>query len=562
MMRRLFSPILLVCLVWLACPLSGQTGPGSQTSNLLANPEAGLDSLDNYSVTLKVSFKGTLSGLSADSSDTYRQSAWPAQSAVFTTIESTGGSAQDQFILAGSVGEAQYYQAAADAPCTVQWGAQAGGPSHFQPASLLPAVGTARLAGEETVSGIATNHSTFDAASLDLPDGTTATGEAWIAKSGGYLVKYTLDITGADSLFGDGGQGTRHIEYLLTEVNSRPEVVYSAGCQPVLTDMPMMDGAGAITRLPGILDYSTDASIEDIHAFYVAQLTPQGWEELTVPAEAADPAMWTFTQADTGLAAIIIAESDGDTRWVTVMLAGEKAEGSSTTTPGTTPGPTPKTAGSNSPSVRVSMALGILVGMIPQSPPPPSFHLEAVNQVPVASGSSIALKKDVMSADVQGKDVHFIHRVTPPGGSTKTTEVYLIGGQEYDVLNGTVQPPGASLMGLDWTTWPLDLTVMLATSSTSAKAAGTEVLDGRTVEVYELNATSDSQSGVPGAGLLASAVSGKVWVDQETGALLKAILDYQTDVNGTAGNSLGSGSGHAEIIVTQIGQVTVSLPGK
>jgi hypothetical protein len=57
-----------------------------------------------------------------------------------------------------------------------------------------------------------------------------------------------------------------------------------------------------------------------------------------------------------------------------------------------------------------------------------------------------------------------------------------------------------------------------------------------------------------------ASVSGKIWVDQQTGALLKAVLDYQAEVTDSSGNDQGSGSGHVEITVTQVGNVTVALP--
>jgi hypothetical protein len=52
-----------------------------------------------------------------------------------------------------------------------------------------------------------------------------------------------------------------------------------------------------------------------------------------------------------------------------------------------------------------------------------------------------------------------------------------------------------------------------------------------------------------------------VWLDQQTGALLKANLTYEMDIKdlGT-GKVLGSGTGQVEIMVTQVGSVTVQLP--
>ncbi len=556
-MKRLLLPIVLSCAIMLACPLSGRTGTGSQVGSLLGDPQTGLDGLDNYHATLKISFKGTQNGQRIDSTDSYMQTEWPKQSAKFTAIDTMDDSGGHQVILAGTVGEAQYFQADTSSPCTVNWGTDSSGPSQFRPASLLPAVKTARLAGEEAVDGIATRHYNFEAASLDLPAGTTASGEAWIAKDGGYVMKYVLEISGADATFGPGIQGTRRLEYMLSEVGAHPQVVYPTGCEPVLTDIPAMDDASDLTRLPGVLDYSTNAAPDEIFAFYQDKLVAMGWEKGSVLGQDTDSPIATFTRPDLSAAAFIFINLQGDTRWVTVMITGQESAGTSPSGAEATPGVS-ATAMARNPTVRVSLCLNILFGMVPKQPGPSSYHMEAVDLSPVWSGGKIAQRRETMSADVDGKDVHYTHRETPPDGSAKASEAYLIGSQEYAVLNGQVQPPAADSM--TWKLWALNLTTVLSVGSTGAAAAGTETLDGRPAGVYELSGTGTSLSEAAGIGLPVSSVAGKVWVDQQTGALLKAVLDYQAGVRDTAGNDKGPGTGHLEITVTQVGQVTVTLP--
>ena len=163
-----------------------------------------------------------------------------------------------------------------------------------------------------------------------------------------------------------------------------------------------------------------------------------------------------------------------------------------------------------------------------------------------------------MSADVQGKTVHYTESKTPPGGSATTKKAYLIGGQEYDVLKGKVGPVEAD--SVIWTMWPLDLETMLAMGAPGAAATGTETLDRRNAEVYEMAGAASTISGATGLVLPASSIFGKVWDDQQTGALLKAELDYQADVKDSSSDDRGTSSGHLEITVTQVGNVTVSLP--
>jgi hypothetical protein len=150
-----------------------------------------------------------------------------------------------------------------------------------------------------------------------------------------------------------------------------------------------------------------------------------------------------------------------------------------------------------------------------------------------------------MSADMQGTNVHFTHT-----NSGRTITGYVIDGQGYDA-NGQAQAAGSGSASMDWLMWPLDLQILLGTASPNATAAGTETLEGRTVEVYDIDASGLTPAGVPP---LVTAVTGTLWIDQETGALLKAVLDYQATVGS------GSGTGHIEVTVTQIGSVTVTLP--
>ena len=117
------------------------------------------------------------------------------------------------------------------------------------------------------------------------------------------------------------------------------------------------------------------------------------------------------------------------------------------------------------------------------------------------------------------------------------------------------------MTGLAWILWPLDPAVILGTAANGAQASGTEVLDGRTAEVYTVD-VSGAMGATAGASLAVTSVSGQVWVDRETGALMKAELDYQADVKDQDGNIKGNGSGRLEITITQIGNVTVILPGQ
>lgn len=107
--------------------------------------------------------------------------------------------------------------------------------------------------------------------------------------------------------------------------------------------------------------------------------------------------------------------------------------------------------------------------------------------------------------------------------------------------------------------------IPLAIAATGPTAQGTEVIERRTAEKYGV----DSANAPPGVlevlqGIIFMNYSrGTVWVDSQTGALLRAVLDYEQEFADPENPEtvVGTGTGHIEITVTQIGQVTVQPPG-
>lgn len=377
-MKRLLFPVLLVCASMLVgCTSPGgkgsssqmnatgtgsqanSTGTGSQANGLLSDPQVGLGNLDDYTATLTVSFKGTQAGQPVNQTDSYVQSEWPKLAAQFTSIDSMDDSGAHQVNLSGAVGEARYFQANPGSPCSVNWDAAAKVPASFRPAFLLPAVTTAKLVDEQTLDGIASQHYTFDTASLGLPSDASASGEVWIAKEGGYVVKYSLDINGSDSVFGVGTSGTRHLEYALSKVGAQAQVVYPAGCDPVLSDIPAMEDAADLTRLPGLLDYSTNATQNDIFAFYEDKLTAMGWQKSAEEGIGTDSATNSFTRSDSSVDAIVAVEVEGSSQRVTVMIPVKGSATAAPTNPNVTPTAAPTVDAS---SIKLPKGLSIYPG--------------------------------------------------------------------------------------------------------------------------------------------------------------------------------------------------------
>jgi hypothetical protein len=194
----------------------------------------------------------------------------------------------------------------------------------------------------------------------------------------------------------------------------------------------------------------------------------------------------------------------------------------------------------------------------------PSYHLEASGSEPAWNSGlrQAEVTTYTLHADAQGQDLHLQYSSFKGSQPLKNVEGYIVGGKEYLMANGK---PTASVgsVQLLWLQWPLNTDIALAGASTGAASQGETTLAGRTAEVYAVdtaNANPAALEALKGFSDI-TAAKGTVWIDKDTGALLKAVLDYTaTFTDPTSKAALGTGNGHVEIAVTNVGAVTVALP--
>jgi len=219
------------------------------------------------------------------------------------------------------------------------------------------------------------------------------------------------------------------------------------------------------------------------------------------------------------------------------------------------------------PSDRVSQAYTLLMGESDKPGVLASFHLELAETAPQYNRESKAVEttKTNLKADVQGTGVHLW--IAEDDGTT--TEGYVIGSDDYVVQDGKVEQNVMAGVGLTWAMSQLSPVIILSLAGLGAKPAGTEAIDGRKADAFDLDMaaadklTLDTVRAFIGRGV--TVAKGKAWVDQETGALLKTALDYEVDLYDSTSSDknappLGHGAGHIEIAVSKVGKVTVSLP--
>ena len=253
--------------------ISTELGPGGFD---LPDPRAGVARLAGYESALTVSFDGTRSGapLRWTARDRYRATASPA--ARLLTVE-------DSALTVERDGVRYRWSKGAGCAAAAMEPGDSGLPP-LDPSASLPGVLGAEEAGSATVGGVKAVHYTFDERALGLAGAGKATGELWVARDGGHVVRYRLEIAADTAYFGGGARGTLTWHYELTPGAGATPIALPAGCPAGVPDAPTLPDASEVERHPGVLRYRTAGAVADAVAFYAKELEAQGW---TQPAAAA-----------------------------------------------------------------------------------------------------------------------------------------------------------------------------------------------------------------------------------------------------------------------------------
>ncbi len=531
-------------IVAVSCITTIQGIGGGDAGGLVSDPATGTEKLTHYRAALTIATKGQTASGPIDRTENYSLTVWSAEKAVFETIDSFDEAGQAVQLTVGKVDQAGYLLTGGATGCQAFWDDSNISVDAASLSAYLYPLKSGTSAGKETVAGIATNVYQVNSASVGIKD-VQASGKVWVAADGGYLVKYHLELSIAS--------GTKTIDYELSEINSGAPVTYPGDCLPVLTDIPATSDAQDIERMPDSLRYTSASSPDTVQAFYEKYFTGQSWAtdaEQALPDGEKD---LLFSQASTGREATVILQSLNGGTAVNVLANGGESSGSTPTPAGGASAETPSLPA----SALVITSLSKLLGGGTKPGSLPSFTLAANESMPSASGTNTLT---TLQAEVQGTNVHYVL----DSAGTKT-EAYLFEGKEYQPVGGSIQP-GSAMLSATWTLWQLDpLTILSAVGMADPKAEAGTTLEGRQVDVYSVDNTGLGGTGQDSSfGLLPvsiTTIQGTIWIDHETGVLLKADLKFEANVK-QPGESTPSahGSGEFHLAVSQIGKTTVALP--
>ena len=291
-------------------------GPGEF---ILTNPGVGLEALTSYRATLTTSFAGA---------DAEGPSEWtrtrvmthavePGAKSVATEVSGDLPPADPSF-EAETDGVA--YTVGADLVCV----GRTIDPSdnlraRAEPALILPGLVGAEPAGQEAVGGIEASTYTFDERALGLAGGvTSATGKVWVATDGGYVAGYSLRLEAAADFFGESNTGTMSVDYALTSVGEPITLDLPIDCPPGRIDAPLMPNAHDVLDVPGMLAFTTSASLADVVTFYEEAGLERGWDVPADPTIGTDSALLEFV--DNGRRTTLIATRRSGTTAVQIGI--------------------------------------------------------------------------------------------------------------------------------------------------------------------------------------------------------------------------------------------------
>jgi hypothetical protein len=175
--------------------------------------------------------------------------------------------------------------------------------------------------------------------------------------------------------------------------------------------------------------------------------------------------------------------------------------------------------------------------------------------------TSVLIKKSKTEADVQGSSVHLFRTLAD---ATQSSEGYIIGDKEYKIVDKTPQ----EMMGqiaLGWSFWHLEATFPYSANAAIATKTGTDTFEGRPVNVFTVDTSKIDPAVLESYQTMGmfpiNSSKGTIWIDQQTGALVMANIDYELQVKNLDSDKLvGTGNGHVDISISKIGQVTVKAP--
>jgi hypothetical protein len=191
-----------------------------------------------------------------------------------------------------------------------------------------------RFVGEETINGVLTQHYSYNQEDFvdAVPGVQEAQGDVWIAEDKGIVMKIVQQYKSTEALFGTGQPGELSTYTMNFEVKKLddssivieppPEALTGesialpgTSTDPDQIELPMVDDANVELSMTGMINYTTAKSVQEVWAFYQAELG--GVENWEVALDSPDNVMADL-QNGTQPLQLLITDEDGTTRVILI----------------------------------------------------------------------------------------------------------------------------------------------------------------------------------------------------------------------------------------------------
>lgn len=292
--RRVAFTIILLAfsLTWAACGLLGGGGgkPVRETG-------VGAENLKNYAATFTVTF--------APDADPSRGWVYSVDTLVIDNppiqrqtlkIDGLGRDKDPGDTTLLQIGDKQYMtgEGVGSAGCLIFPAAVDLSESYLAPGDFLPSADLKKLdsLGEVEIAGQAGERFTFTADAIG--NFTDVKGDLVRAKGGDYVLLYAMTSHTLDTHFSDGAPGKMEWHYEVTDLS--PDETLAAPPECELT-LPIMADAQELSRLPGLIKYTSATAAADVVAFYQRELEADGWLVYELPASSEEATVLHYARA-------------------------------------------------------------------------------------------------------------------------------------------------------------------------------------------------------------------------------------------------------------------------
>ena len=312
-------------------PKATATKPGSPTSApssdgglSLQSRDAGLDKLKSYKMKWLAEWKATDSGSTEGAGWNWVEeySSDPAALHWNWNIADSTDKTKNTQMEAWQVGNTMYIQTAGADGKKSCISMSSDDKSNqltkglFNP-NMLGSVSDAKYVGTDTVNGVKAKHYKYDEKSASLFGAAKVSGEIWVAVDGGFVVKETVNWSGAAGLFGSNSKakGDGKWTWELSDVNQAITIKPPENCGGAANDIPVMKDATEKSSFGDMITYKTASKVADVAEFYKQQMQAKGWDLEGEPEVTDESASLNFTKDDQK-AQVMLSVDQGKTQVV------------------------------------------------------------------------------------------------------------------------------------------------------------------------------------------------------------------------------------------------------